>query len=401
MSASDLPRVVLRARKAQPFFYRHPWVFESAIARVEGDADVGAEALLVSDRGDVIGRGLFNPASKIRLRLYTWNPEEALSTEFFRQRIDRALSGRERLGWENGPASAMRLVASEGDGLSGLTVDRFGEWLVLQWTSAALARISQDILDHLQERLRPRGVILRTEKGIGQSEGLELGDGLIAGEAPPEQLVISENGLQFGVNLLTGQKTGFFLDQRDNRMAAARYLRDRKVLDLFCYSGGFGLAALKHGPAASVVGVDVSQAAIALAEENARRNNLADRARYETQAAFAALEERIQAGEQFDAVILDPPKMTRSRSSTDQALKGYFSLNRLAVDLLPPGGILVTCSCSGLVSRGDFSQMLASVAMRAGRDIQILEARGAAPDHPTVVSCPESDYLQCFICRVL
>ena len=401
MSAPDLPRVVLRPRKAQPFFYRHPWVFESAVARIEGNVDVGAEALLVSDRGDLIGRGLLNPVSKIRLRLYTWNPEQVLSTEFFQQRIDRALSGREYLDWSSDRDSAMRLVASEGDGLSGLTVDRFGEWLVVQLTSAALAVHRQELLDHLQNRLRPRGIILRTEKGIGQSEGLELCDGLIAGEAPPEQLVISENGLQFGVNLLTGQKTGFFLDQRDNRAAAARYLRDRKVLDLFCYSGGFGLAALKHGPAASVVGIDVSQAAIGLAEENAKRNNLADRVHYETKAAFVALEERIQASEQFDAVILDPPKMARTRNSIDQALKGYFSLNRLAVDLLPPGGILVTCSCSGLVSRHDFSQMLASVAMRAGRDIQILEARGAAPDHPTVVSCPESDYLQCFICRVL
>ena len=156
MSATDLPRVVLRPRKAQPFFYRHPWVFESAVARIEGNVDVGAEAVLVSDRGDLIGRGLLNPASKIRLRLYTWNTEQVLSTEFFQQRIDRALSGREYLDWSGDRDSAMRLVASEGDGLSGLTVDRFGEWLVVQLTSAALAVHRQELLDHLQSRLRPR-----------------------------------------------------------------------------------------------------------------------------------------------------------------------------------------------------------------------------------------------------
>ncbi len=397
---ANLPRVILKPRRAQPFFYRHPWVFDGAIRRVEGNPQVGDEALLATDKGDPIARGLFNPRSNIKLRLYGWNVDRSLDESFFAEKIDHALALRDRMLGNWSETESARLISSEGDHLSGLTVDRYSDWLVVQFTSAALAVRKDTILRHLQDRLKPKGIVVRTEKGIGETEGLELQDGLVSGSEPPRPLVIEEHGLHYGVDLLEGQKTGFYLDQRQNRLAAAGVLPRGRVLDLFCYSGGFGLTALRNGFAERVVGIDVSETAVTLARENARRNGLDEQTEYHVRPAFNALEEFAAAGEQFGAVILDPPRMTRSRHTIDKALKGYFSLNKLAVDLLPPGGILVTCSCSGLVSRVDFEQVLATVAMRSGRSIQVLEARGPASDHPVSISCPESNYLKCFLCRV-
>jgi 23S rRNA (cytosine1962-C5)-methyltransferase len=396
---SELPRVVLKPRRAQPFFYRHPWVFDGAIHRVEGNPVVGDEALLVTDKDSPIARGLFNPASNIKLRLYTWDLEQPLDGAFFAARIDHALRLRENLWPTWSDSSAGRVVFSEGDGISGLTVDRYGDWLSVQFTSAALATRKDAILAHLEQRLSPKGIVLRSEKGMNEAEGLDAFDGLASGTEPPRPLFVEEHGLRYGVDLLEGQKTGFFLDQHHNRLAAARYATGR-VLDVFCYSGGFGLTALHAGKATQIVGVDVSEAAVTLAAENARLNGLDTKTSYIAKPAFEALEEFATAGERFDMVILDPPKMTRSRHTVEKALKGYYSLNKLAVDLLPPGGMLVTCSCSGLVSREDFEQVLTTVVMRTGRAIQVIEARRQSPDHPVSISCPESDYLKCYICRV-
>lgn len=396
---SDLPRVVLKSRRAQPFFYRHPWVFDGAIQRVEGSPAVGDEALLVTEKGDPIARGLFNPQSNIKLRLYSWDVDQKLDDSFFAAKIDDALALRENLFPTWSESTGGRLVFSEGDHLSGLAVDRYGDWLSAQFTSAALATRKDAILAHLQQRIAPKGIVLRSEKGMNEAEGLDAFDGLAWGEAPPRPLFVEEHGVRYGIDLLEGQKTGFFLDQRENRLAAARYATGR-VLDVFCYSGGFGLTALKAGKADRVIGVDVSEAAVTLAAENARLNGLDAKTEYVAKPAFEALEEFAAAGERFGMVVLDPPKMTRSRHTVEKALKGYYSLNKLAVDLLPPGGILVTCSCSGLITREDFEQVLATVVMRSGRHLQVLEARRQSPDHPVSISCPESEYLKCYVCRV-
>ncbi|MEX0728396.1 MAG: class I SAM-dependent rRNA methyltransferase, partial [Planctomycetaceae bacterium] len=253
----------------------------------------------------------------------------------------------------------------------------------------------------LREKLKPRGIWLRTEKGIREAEGLELEDGLLAGEEPERTMFIEENGVSFGIDLRQGQKTGFYCDQRDNRAAIAKYCRGQKVLDLFCYSGGFSLAAVKLGGAKSCLGIDSSATAIELAKANAELNGIGDRTRFEQGAVFETLEKFRENCELFDVVMLDPPKMVRHLKGIDKAIRGYHSLNRLAVDVLKPGGILVTCSCTGHVSREMFAQILADVAQRSHRPIQVLEARGAAPDHPVSTYCPESEYLKCFICRVL
>lgn len=398
-----MPRIVLKARKALPFFNRHPWVFAGAIGKVIGEPDAGAEVTLVSNDGEFIAHGLYNSQSQIRVRLYSWDESRRLDDDFWSEQIDRALALRTHLFPEREfpPATtASRLIYSEADGLSGLTVDRYGDWLLVQFTSLALWQRRERILELLKLKLLPAGIWLRTEKGIRESEGLAQADGLVSGIEPPRPLFIEEHGLRYGVDVVQGHKTGYYLDQRDNRASVAAYLRGGRLLDLFCYNGGFGLTALRKGTADEVVGVDSSESALGLAKANADLNGLAAQTRYERSEVFECLEQLAARGERFDAVVLDPPKMTRHRAGIEKALKGYFSLNRLALDVLAPGGILATCSCSGLVSRDDFEQMLSIVAQKADRPIQILEARGQAADHPTSVHCLETAYLKCYICRV-
>jgi 23S rRNA (cytosine1962-C5)-methyltransferase len=217
---------------------------------------------------------------------------------------------------------------------------------------------------------------------------------------PEGPLVITDQGLQYELDLTEGQKTGFYVDQRDNRIAAARYFADRRVLDMFCYSGGFSMAASKYGHAREVLGVDTSQRAVDLAASNAARNGLTN-IRFQCGDGFKTMESMLETGERFGGVILDPPKFARNRGSVDEAIRAYHWLNRLGVGLLEPGGILVTCSCSGHVTREDFLYMLVGVSQHTGRDIQILEQRGPSPDHPVNATCLESEYLKCFICRVV
>ncbi len=391
-------RAILKARKARPFYGRHPWVLDSAIERVEGDPADGDIIDLVADNGKFVARGIYNSASRIRVRLYTWTPAEALDPAFWGRRLDRAIQFRHELGYD-APEGAARLVFSEADGLSGLIVDRYAQWLSVQITAKATAEKLDLLTRLLVEKLQPTGIFLRTEKGVAKAEAIDLRDGLHWGTAPEGPVFINENNLRYGVDLAEGQKTGFYLDQRENRLAAARYFAGRRVLDLFCYSGGFSLNAAAHG-AAEVQAFDSSQKAIALARANAELNHVHN-VRFEASDCFAALQELAAAGQRFGGVVVDPPKFARSRGGLEDALRAYHSLNRLAVEALSPGGILVTCSCSGHVSREDFLYMLVGVAQQTKRDIQILEMRSAAPDHPASATCLETDYLKCFICRVL
>jgi 23S rRNA (cytosine1962-C5)-methyltransferase len=394
----SLPRVVLKPGKSKPFYARHPWVLDSAVARIEGDPADGDVVDLLSEKEKFIARGYFNGRSRIQVRLYTWDSAEPLDDALWRRRLDRAVQLRRFLGYDDPPGAA-RLVFSEGDALSGLIVDRYADYLSLQPTALAVAQRLPQLVPMLLELTGVKGVVLRTEKGIAQAEGVTLPDGPYAGEAPAGPIEIRDHGLRYAVDLQSGQKTGFYLDQRENRSVAAGYFSGRRVLDLFCYTGGFGLAAAALGKAREVVGVDSSEKAVSLAEENARRNQLLN-IRFQAGEAFETLEQLAQAGERFEAVILDPPKFAHSRRTLPESLRAYHWLNRLALSILEPGGILVTCSCSGHVSREDFLHVLVGVAQQSRRNIQILEQRGAAPDHPILSSCLESDYLKCFICRV-
>ena len=394
-----MSQVILKPRKARPFYSRHPWVLDSAIDRVVGDPADGDVVDLLCDKEKFIARGIYNSQSRIQVRLYTWNTAEQLDDAFWRRRLETALRFREQLGY-NHPREATRLVFSEGDGLSGLIVDRFADYLAVQVTAKAIAVRLPQIAGMLVEMTGAKGVMIRTERGVTRAEGLELRDGLYCGQMPEGPLTIVENGLQYEVDLAEGQKTGFYCDQRDNRVAAARYFGGRRVLDMFCYSGGFSMAAAAIGKASEVLGVDTSQRAVALARANAERNGLQN-VRFQQGDGFQTLQGLIDSGERFGGVVLDPPKFARSRRALEEALRAYHWLNRLGVSLLEPGGILVTCSCSGHVSREDFLYMLVGVAQQTGREIQILEQRGASADHPISATCLESEYLKCFICRVV
>lgn len=395
---SNFPRVILHPRRARPFYGRHPWVYAGAVAVVEGEPADGDIVDLFSHANNFVARGLYNSRSKIRVRLYTWSPETLLDRAFFADRLDAALHLRGTILGLNQPGEACRLVFSEGDGLSGLTVDRYDRWLVVQFTALGMAQRRDLLVELLTERLRPEGIYLRTERGIGQLEGLEIQDGPLAGHVPEDPIVIDEHGTRFLVHLAEGQKTGFYLDQRDNRQAVARLAAGRAVLDAFCYTGGFGLTTARAG-ASSVRGVDVSEPALKLARANAELNGLAQ-AEFVRADVFSYLADRVEAGERFGMVVLDPPKFARTQHAVEDALRGYRRLQTLALRLLERDGILVTCCCSGLVSVDMLVDLLAQLAAEERREVQILERRGQAADHPVAVACLETNYLKCLICRV-
>jgi 23S rRNA (cytosine1962-C5)-methyltransferase len=398
--AAGLPTatVLLKPKRARPFFGRHPWVLDSAVQRVEGSPADGAVVDLATHDGTFVARGLWNAASRLRVRLYAFDPAVKLDDALWRARLETAVGLRRTLGLDDRTGAA-RLVNSEGDDLSGLIVDRYGDFLAVQVTALAMAQRLETIADQLVDIVGPRGILLRgAERGLSKLEGLQLPDRVIRGAAPSGPIFVAEHGLKFGVDLTAGQKTGYYLDQRDNRHAAARYARGRRVLDMFCYSGGFAVAAAVAGGARSVLAVDSSAKAATLAKANADLNGAAN-VTVETADAFEKLDALRAAGERFGMVVLDPPKFARSRAALDDALRAYHRINRVALDMLEPGGILVTCSCSGSVSREDFLQMLGGVAQRARRPLQILECRGAAADHPVSASCLEGEYLKCVIAR--
>jgi 23S rRNA (cytosine1962-C5)-methyltransferase len=394
-----MPKVILKPKRALPFYARHPWVFAGAVASVEGSPEDGAEVDVLSHTGQFVARGLFNSRSKILVRLYSWNPDERLDRSFFRSKLESAIRFRHEvlgLGMSRG---ACRLVFSEADGLSGMIVDRYADWLAVQYTSLALAQRREMFAELLAELLSPRGIVVRTEKGIGKLESLELKDGPMWGESPPSSVVMEEHGLRFQVNICEGQKTGFYLDQRDNRQMVARLARGRRVLDGFCYTGGFGLFAAQAG-ATEVVGIDASETAIALARANAIENQI-ERAKFIQGDVFDELSRLQKANERFDMVILDPPKFARTRHAIPEALRGYRRLKKLGLRLLNPDGIFVMCCCSGLITMDHLIELLAQTASTERRHVQILDRRGAAPDHPLALSCLETGYLKCLITRVV
>jgi 23S rRNA (cytosine1962-C5)-methyltransferase len=390
--------VILKPRRARPFFARHPWLFVTSIGRVEGEPGPGSEVEVFSHEGQFIARGLFNPHSAIRVRLYRWDGGP-LDEVFWSDRLAAAIALRRDVLGLGGPATAYRLVASEADGISGLTVDRYDRWLVAQFTSLALFERRELLASLLAEQTGAEGMLSRADRGTAEPEGLKVHDEVLFGALPTAPAEIVEHGITYWVDLKTGQKTGFYLDQRNNRRAVAAYCRGRRVLDLFCYTGGFALNALTHGGAETVLGIDGSAPIVEIARHHASINHL-DGARFEAADVFDSLATLRDNGDRFGVVICDPPKFARHARGVEDALKGYLKLNRAALDVLEPGGVLVTCSCSGLVDRGLFADVLGQVAELSGRSIQILEQRGQAPDHPVSASCLETEYLKCFICRV-
>jgi 23S rRNA (cytosine1962-C5)-methyltransferase len=391
-------QVILKPRRARPFFARHPWVFDSSIERVVGEPSPGDQVEVNTHEGQYIASGLYNPTSTIRVRLYRWD-QGPLDEVFWSTSIAASIRLRREILGIRAEKSACRLIFSEGDGLSGLTVDRYDRWLAARFSSLALYSRRDLILRLLAEATGTEGIVVRTERGIAQKEGLRAGELTTVGSIPDEPVAIEENALTFLVDLRGGQKTGFYLDQRANRRAIASYCHGKQVLDLFCFSGAFSLNALKHGGAAGTLGVDSSSAAVEMARSHAVLNGL-EGAQFEQGDVLDVLERLRSEGRRFGVVICDPPKFARQADDVERAIKGYLRLNLAALDVLEPDGILVSCSCSGLVGRELFADLIASVAEQSGRRIQILEQRGQAPDHPVSASCLETEYLKCMICRV-
>jgi 23S rRNA (cytosine1962-C5)-methyltransferase len=330
--------------------------------------------------------------------MWSFLPGEEISEAFFRRRLERAITARAAL-LETGN-TALRLVNAESDGLPGLILDRYGDYIVGQFLSAGADCWKPTLVSLLNELVPNRGIYERSDGAVRQKEGLEMKTGILSGQAPPERVEIREGSCRFWVDIRNGHKTGFYLDQRDNRAAVAPYAPGAAVLNCFSYTGGFGVSALKAG-AASVVNVDTSADALLLARENAAANAVAPhQATYVTGDGFTVLREFLEAGRRFDLVILDPPKFSESRQHLERALRGYKDINRLGFALLKPGGILMSFSCSGLVSADLFEKTAAWAALDAGREAQVLHRLGQPADHPTALSFPEGTYLKGLICRV-
>lgn len=388
--------VTLKKGRDKSVRHRHPWIFSGAIARVEGDPAPGATVAVQAADTTPLGWGAWSPESQITVRLWSTDPAAVIDEAFFRARLTQALASRPPLADGD---NAQRLVNGEPDGLPGLIVDRYADFLVCQIFAVGAEQWKNTIAGLLQELTGCTGIYERSEAEVRDKEGLPRCCGRLAGSEPPPLIEISEGGFRYLVDIRQGHKTGFYLDQRDNRARVARYCKDASVLNCFAYSGGFAVAALGQG-AASVENIDTSADALALARQNIALNGFApDRVRFTDGDVFRVLRRYVEEGRRFDVVVLDPPKFIESRRHLERASRGYKDINLLAFRLLNPGGILATFSCSGLMDRELFERTVAYAALDAGREARVLEWLDQAADHPAALHFPEGKYLKGLICR--
>ncbi|WP_344954522.1 class I SAM-dependent methyltransferase [Zobellella aerophila] len=386
--------IYLTAGREKSLLRRHPWVFSRAVERVEGQPNAGDTINIYSHNGKWLARGFYSPQSQIRARVWTFDQDETIDGDFFYRRLARAKDGRQPLIEEQG-LTGYRLCAAESDGLPGVTIDVYANVLVCQLLSTGAERWRPVIVEALQALYPDACIYERSDVAVRKKEGLKERKGLLAGTLPPQPLVIEENnGVRILIDVEQGHKTGFYLDQRDNRRIAGRYCKDKRVLNCFSYTGGFGVYALQGG-AKEVINADVSESALALAQQNAELNGLdLSRARFEQADVFKLLREYREQGERFDVIVLDPPKFAENKAQLNGACRGYKDINMLAFQLLNPGGILLTFSCSGLLTADLFQKIVADAALDAGRDAQILERLNQAADHPIGTAYPEGHYLK-------
>ena len=399
MMSESLSAVRLKRGRIKSVLNRHPWIFSGSISSVHGSHAPGAVVNVHDQEGKFLARGYYNPHSQITVRILTWEEDEPINRDFWRRRLQASLARRAPL-LASTETTAYRLAFAESDGLPGLIVDRYGEWVVLQSLTYGIEPWKTTLADLLVELLHVRGVYERSDVDVRSQERLEPVTGLLAGETPTEKVIASENGLQFQVDLAGGHKTGFYLDQRDNRRRIAPYCADRRVLNVFSYTGAFAVYAARVG-AAAVTNLDSSYDALVIGEENLRLNGLEREVDEHIQGdAFQVLRGLRDEGRRFDLVILDPPKFAYNKSQVIAATRGYKDINMLGMQLLEPGGILCTFSCSGLISEDLFQKVLFGASVDVGRDVRILERLAQGTDHPVLLTFPEAAYLKGFICQV-
>lgn len=378
----------------------HPWVFSGAVDHVTGSPENGDVVAVLDQRDRFIAYGTLNRQSQIAVRLLSWREDETIDRVFWQRRIREAISRRSALA-DDPRTTAYRLIHAESDLLPGLVVDRYGEWLVVQLLTLGVERQKAIIVDALREALAPRGIYERSDVDVRAQEGLEPTTGTLDGEPPPETLEVLEGGHRFLVDLAEGQKTGFYLDQRENRAHVASLARGQEILNAFSYTGAFSVYAAAAG-AGPITNLDASEDALALARRQMQINDL-DRPgdTYDLGDVFEVLRLYRDQGRNFDLIVLDPPKFAPTRRHVPRASRAYKDINLLALKLLRPGGTLVTFSCSGGISRDLFQKIVFGASIDAGRDVQILASLAQGADHPILLSFPESAYLKGLVCRVL
>lgn len=386
-------KAVLIPGKEKRVYTLHPWIFRSDIDRVDGDYLPGDIVDIVSSKGRFLAKGFYNPNSQIALRIMTYR-DEPVDRDFIFRRIHEAVEYRKTFA----DLKSCRLVFAESDRLPALIVDAFDDVLVLQCLALGMERFKQDVVDALVEEIHPRGIWERNDVPVRRLEGLEMCTGLLYGEVP-DRVQMTENGVIFQVDVKEGQKTGFFLDQKENRAAIAPFVKGRKVLDCFTHTGSFALHAGKYG-AKEVIGVDISDYACLCASENAKLNGLQDTVHFVTANAFDLLSEQSRQGEKYDVIILDPPAFTKTRNAVESALRGYKEINLRAMKMITPGGYLITCSCSQHVLPDLFRNMVNDAAKDARVLLRQVEFRTQGKDHPILPYAKETEYLKCGIYQV-
>jgi 23S rRNA (cytosine1962-C5)-methyltransferase len=395
--ADRVPALRLKPGRDKSLRERHPWVFSGAIASVEGNPESGDTVDLRRDDGAFVARAAYSPSSQIRARVWTFDEREAVDGAFFARRVGRAVALRAPM--LDTRHTGCRLIHGEADGLPGVVADRYGDTVVLQLSAAGAERWRDAIVDALAAATGAACVYERSDADVRNLEGLPPRTGALRGVLPAEVSLL-EDGLAYRVDVVAGQKTGFFLDQRDSRATVRALAAGRETLNVFCYTGGFTLAALAGG-ARRVVSIDSSADALALACENLARNPALDAARAEWREAdaFAELRKLRDAAASFDLVVLDPPKFAPTHAHAERAARAYKDVNLLALKLLRPGGLLATFSCSGGIDAALFAKIVAGAAVDAGADAAVIGRFGASADHPVALAFPEGEYLKGLLIR--
>jgi 23S rRNA (cytosine1962-C5)-methyltransferase len=392
-----MPALILKAGREKSLLRRHPWIFSGAVQEVEGEPVSGETVDLLSSNRQFLARASYSPTSQIRARIWTFLPNEPVDAEFFRRKIRAAIETRQRLGIAS-QANAFRLIYAESDGIPGLIVDGYGDVLVFQSLTAGSEFWKETLADVLLEETEFSTIYERSDADVRELEGLEPTVGLLRGNLSSPVFPITEHNRQFNVNLESGHKTGFYLDQRSNRLRVRELAKDKDVLDCFCFTGGFTINALAGG-AKSTLSVDSSAEALALAKQNIELNNLSvEKTNFLEGDVFQLLRKFRDENRSFDMIVLDPPKFAPTAAQVERAARAYKDINLLAFKLLRSSGILVTFSCSGGVEAGLFQKIIAGAALDAGVDAQIVEHLSQGPDHPVSLHFPEGTYLKGLIC---